>query len=101
MNQLAPVTASRTPALVSASGERAQTRFLEFFAARIRNKHTRRAYAQATLEFLACCERAGVASIADVKPLHVATYIEHLSQARSALTAQAAPGRVATRSIGW
>jgi len=27
--------------------------------------------------------------------MHVATYIEQLSQARSALTAQAAPGRAA------
>ena len=34
-------------------------RFLEFFAANIRNAHTRRAYAQATREFLAWCEACG------------------------------------------
>ena len=77
---------SAVPAPVSAAGENAQTRFLEFFAAQIRNRHTRRAYAQATREFLAWCETAGVASIADVKPLHVAAYIEQLGRERSAPT---------------
>ena len=74
------------PVLVNASGERAQIRFLEFFAANIRNTHTRRAYAQATREFLAWCESGGVASIADVRPLHVAAYIEQLGRERSAPT---------------
>jgi hypothetical protein len=35
------------------TGDRARLRFLEFFAARIRNPHTRRAYARAAAEFLA------------------------------------------------
>ena len=86
MSHLVTVPASGVPALVAAAGERAQTRFWEFFAANIRNTHTRRAYAQATREFLAWCERAGVASIADVKPLHVAAYIEQLGRERSAPT---------------
>jgi site-specific recombinase XerD len=64
------------PALVSAAGERASTRFLEFFAANIRNPHTRRAYHRAAEEFLAWCASAGVPSIADVQPLHVSTWIE-------------------------
>ena len=33
------------PVLVSSAGERARLRFLEFFAAQIRNPNTRRAYA--------------------------------------------------------
>ena len=37
--------APMVPALVAAAGERAGMRFLEFFAANIRNPHTRRAYA--------------------------------------------------------
>jgi len=86
MNDLVRITGTTAPALVSASGDHAQTRFWEFFAAQIRNKHTRRAYAQATREFLAWCERAGVASIADVTPLHVAAYIEQLGRERSAPT---------------
>jgi integrase/recombinase XerC len=85
MNLLAPVSApaSQVSTLVESAGDRAQTRFFEFFAAEIRNGHTRGAYAQATREFLAWCESAGVASIADVKPLHVAAYIEHLGRERS------------------
>jgi integrase/recombinase XerC len=88
MNQLTvlPSPALQLPALVQAAGDGARTRFLEFFAANIRNKNTRRAYAQATREFLAWCESAGVASIADVKPLHVAAYIEQLARERSAPT---------------
>jgi hypothetical protein len=34
----------RVPSLVAITGERASIRFLEFFAANIRNPHTRRAY---------------------------------------------------------
>jgi hypothetical protein len=41
------------PVLVDAAGDRARIRFLEFFAATIRNKHTRRAYARAVTGFLA------------------------------------------------
>ena len=89
MNELVPTTPpSALPAIVTAAGERAQLRFLEFFAASIRNAHTRRAYAGAVGEFLAWCEGRGVASIAAVQPLHVAAYIEALSRARSAPTAK-------------
>jgi site-specific recombinase XerC len=72
--------------IVAAAGPQARTRFLEFLAANIRIRHTRRGYALAVREFLAWCERAGVASIADVKPLHVAAYVEQLSRKRSAPT---------------
>jgi site-specific recombinase XerD len=89
MNQLVPFTNSQTlPAIVVAAGENAQIRFLEFFAASIRNAHTRRAYAGAVAEFLAWCEDRGVTSIAAVQPLHVAAYIEALTKARSAPTAK-------------
>jgi hypothetical protein len=64
------------PALVAAAGDRASMRFLEFFAANIRNPHTRRAYARAADEFLAWCASVGVPSIAAVQPVHVATWIE-------------------------
>ena len=88
MNQLTalPSLAPQLPALVQAAAAAAQTRFFEFFAANIRNKHTRRAYVHATREFLDWCESAGVASIADVRPLHVAAYIERLGRERSAPT---------------
>jgi len=89
MNQLVPLaTGQSLSPIVTAAGERAQLRFLEFFAASIRNPHTRRAYAGAVSEFLAWCEGRGVRSIVDIQPLHVAAYIEALSRARSAPTAK-------------
>jgi site-specific recombinase XerC len=75
-SSVAIINSSRVPALVAAAGERASMRFLEFFAANIRNPHTPRAYARAAEEFLTWCARAGVASIAAVQPVHVATWIE-------------------------
>jgi site-specific recombinase XerC len=69
-------TKNALPALVAAAGARASMRFLEFFAANIRNAHTRRAYARAADEFLAWCASAGVPSIGAVEPVHVATWIE-------------------------
>jgi site-specific recombinase XerD len=70
------VPPGRLPALVTAAGDQASTRFLEFFAGTIRNTHTRRAYARAVGVFLTWCEGVGVASIAAVQPLHVATFLE-------------------------
>ncbi len=48
--KLPALAASGAPALVTALGERASYRFLEFFTANIRNPHTRRAYARAARE---------------------------------------------------
>src|SRR5271169_2817484 len=76
MNQLIPIRSTAAPALVTAAGERASMRFLEFFAANIRNPHTRRAYYRAAEKFLAWCSSAGVPSIGAVQPVHVATRIQ-------------------------
>jgi hypothetical protein len=71
-----PLATTPLPTLVATAGERTSLRFLEFFAANIRNPHTRRAYYRAAEEFLAWCASAGVKSIGDVHPVHVATWIE-------------------------
>jgi site-specific recombinase XerD len=76
MSQLVPISSPLLPVLVAAAGERTSTRFLEFFAANIRNLHTRRAYYRATEEFLTWCASIGVPSIAAIQPVHVATWIE-------------------------
>src|SRR5437762_10712259 len=78
MNQPVPINSSAAvlPVLVAVAGERASMRFLEFFAANIRNPHTRRAYYRAAEEFLTWCADAGLASITAVQPVHVATWIE-------------------------
>ena len=95
MNQLVPISSTTLPAIVIAAGERASMRFLEFFAANIRNPHTRRAYYREAEEFLAWCASAGVPSIAAVQPVHVATWIEastrELGAFRQATARGAAP----------
>jgi site-specific recombinase XerD len=88
MNQLAPILADRVPAVIAAGGEKTAYRFFEFFTANIRNPHTRRAYARAAKEFLDLLEATGVAQLAAIESVHVATYIEQLSRERSAPTAK-------------
>ena len=102
MNQLVPFrSVVASPALIAAAGESAKVRFLEFFAANIRNRQTRRAYAQAMGEFLAWCEERRVASIADVKPLHVAAYVEQLAASDRRRPSSSASPRSAICSTGW
>jgi site-specific recombinase XerD len=89
MNQLAAVPSRNLPVvpeLIARAGDRASMRFLEFFAATIRNPHTRRAYSRAVSEFLTWCTENGVPSIAAVQPLHVATWIELQTRRVSAPT---------------
>jgi site-specific recombinase XerD len=89
VNQLVPITGAQSlPVVVAAAGEPAQVRFFEFFAASIRNAHTRRAYGHAVGDFLAWCEARGVPAITAVQPLHVAAYVESLTLTRSAPTAK-------------
>src|SRR3984885_5335702 len=89
MSAIIPITGeSAFPMLIAAAGDRAQERFIEFFTANIRNRNTRRAYAQAVREFLAWCEDRRLPSITAVQPVHVAGYIEELTRTRSAPTAK-------------
>src|SRR4051794_22931677 len=64
------------PAAIAAAGDHAARRFLEFFAATIRNKNTRMAYYRACLRFFDWCEQHRIGTLADIEPLHVAAYIE-------------------------
>ena len=77
-NQIAiiPAPAASLPAIITASGPAAPERFLEFFAANIRNPNTRRAYARQVMQFLVWCEGRSVTRLEAVRPLHVAGYIE-------------------------
>jgi integrase/recombinase XerD len=63
------------PAIIAAAGGKASEHFLEFFAATIRNKNTRAAYVQAAAQFFRWCEQYEL-SLASIRPLHVAAYIE-------------------------
>jgi site-specific recombinase XerD len=64
------------PTIVADAGDQAARRFLEFFAATIRNKNTRMAYSRAVCRFFAWCDLHELGHLADIEPLHVAAYIE-------------------------
>lgn len=70
------------PAIVADQGERAATRFVEFFTANIRNRNTRRAYGNAVADFFAWCERFRL-ELAGIQPVHVAAYVEQLGQEKA------------------
>jgi integrase/recombinase XerD len=66
------------PAVILTAGDQAARRFLEFFAAQIRNRNTRMAYYRAVCHFFAWVELHRIGELADIEPLHVAAYIEAL-----------------------
>ena len=72
--QSAAVPALYAPNLAAAK------RFVEYFAANIRNVNTRRAYLHAVREFADWCALQGFHEIVDIEPLHVAGYIEQLTK---------------------
>jgi site-specific recombinase XerD len=69
--------------LIGRAGERAARRFVEFFTVNIRNRNTRAAYACAAAVFLRWCEGHGITRLQNVKPVHVATYVEQLAREMS------------------
>lgn len=69
--------AANPPALFLPDPKAAE-RFFDFFTSNIRNKHTRRAYCEAACRFAGWCEGRGLDDLAQVKPLHVAAYVEAL-----------------------
>src|ERR1700726_781743 len=75
MNALTLRHAHTVPAILANAGENAATKFLEFFAARIRNLNTREAYARACAQFLAWSGQH-LDDIRLITPMHVAAYIE-------------------------
>jgi len=77
------VTASPLAAFY-APDVRTETRTLEFFTVNIRNRNTRKAYLRAAADFAAWCDDNHLHSLDEVEPVHVATYIEDLSQRRAA-----------------
>ncbi len=67
----------RLPSVIEQAGGDAQRRFLEFFAAQIRNPGTRLVYARAAGRFLRWCGDRNLV-LERISPLAVATYIEEL-----------------------
>lgn len=77
---------AQLPNLIVRAGDDAGSRFLEFFAATIRNRNTRAAYAQAVGQFCAWCERRGIIELHAIGPVTIAAYVEQLAESRSAPT---------------
>jgi Phage integrase, N-terminal SAM-like domain len=74
-----PTDTYRVPALIVAAGDQAGWRYVEFFAANVRNPHTRRAYARACGRFFAWCEDRGLA-LTIIRPFDVAAWIDQLQE---------------------
>lgn len=74
------------PAAIGRADEKTQRRFLEFFAATIRNRNTREAYYRAVCKFFSWCEKRGIREITQVEPLLVAAFIEQETEAHQAQT---------------
>lgn len=74
------------PAIVTAHGDAAAWRYIEFFAVSIRNPNTRAAYSRAASAFFAWCEGLSL-KLPSIMPVHVAAWIEQLGRdGRSAPT---------------
>jgi integrase/recombinase XerD len=65
------------PTLFTGAGEQASYRFIEYFAARIRNPHTREAYFRAVNRFSVWCTVRHLA-LTQLNPVVIAGYIEAL-----------------------
>src|SRR6266446_3977409 len=68
------------PAVIADAGDPAARRFLEFFAAQIRNKNTRMSYYRAACTFFGWIDQHRIGELADIEPIHVAVYIEALQE---------------------
>lgn len=79
-------SAECVPAMVTNAGPEASRRYLEFFAASIRNPNTRSAYLVAAQKFFAWCEHHAIGPLPSLQRLHVAAYVEQLTQRQSAPT---------------
>jgi len=77
--------AAGMPSLIVRAGGAAEKRFLEFFAAQIRNRNTREAYLRAVRDFLGWAEiEAGIGDLLDIEPIHVAAWVELKTRAYEA-----------------
>ena len=68
------------PALVLSAGEHGTYRFLEFFAAHIRNPNTRAAYFRNVCAFFLWCQRRKIRALSEIRSHHVAGYVERLGK---------------------
>lgn len=86
------------PSLIVRAGGGAERRYLEFFAAQIRNRNTREAYLRAVRDFLGWVEtEARIEDLLDIEPLHVASRRRPARPRASSSSSR----RCAICSTGW
>ena len=73
------------PVVIVNAGNRAEEKFVEFFTAGIRNRNTRQAYLRAVRQFFAWIEENRF-RLQEIRPVHVAAYVELIGRERSAPT---------------
>ena len=96
MNQLVKTTTKNAlqlgkmklvlPALIIDAGKPTTKRFIEFFTANIRNANTREAYGRAVRDFFAWCDEHGIGPLIDIEAVHIAAYIEQMTQEKAPQT---------------
>lgn len=80
------IDAAGVPAIIARADKRTMRKFLEFFAAHIRNVNTRAAYATAAVKFFVWCEYHGIIELSQISRLHVSAYIEEQTRRQAAPT---------------
>jgi site-specific recombinase XerD len=79
-SRLPAVFEANLPPLIDETDPDVQERFLEFFAAQIRNENTRKAYGRAVGQFLTWTDRQGL-SLKGITPMVVSAYVEQMDKA--------------------
>ena len=74
------------PNLIADEGKPTAKRFIEFFTAHIRNPNTRDAYGRAVRDFFDWCDKKQVGPLVDIEAVHIAAYIEQMTQEKAAQT---------------
>lgn len=72
-------TGFSVPTIIRQAGNDATRRFIEFFAATIRNANTRMAYAQAIRQFMRWCELRNL-KLDSISPIAVSAYVEWIGK---------------------
>ena len=71
-----PVATGVVPAAVACAGRAGQRAWLDFFAAQIRNRNTRQAYAHAVHRLFDWLAEHGIHDVVDIESVHIAVWVE-------------------------
>ena len=72
----ATVAVGIVPAAFASAGENGRRAWLDFFAAQIRNRNTRQAYARAAHRLFDWLAEYGIHDVVDIEPVHIAVWLE-------------------------